>query len=70
MITQVKSHYAKKLETIRKSAGYRQKEVAAAIGEKPSTYAAWEEGRAQPHLHQIDKLHKWYGEWFIEKLFQ
>ena len=68
--TEVKHRFSRILTEHRKSIGYLQKEVAAKIEEKPSTYAAWEEGRAQPHYHQLDKLYRIFGESFIEKLFQ
>lgn len=68
--TNIKTKFGRLLEETRNAQNLKQKEVAAKIGEKLKTYQAWEEGRTQPHLHQIDKLFRIYGETFIEKLFQ
>lgn len=44
------------LRSLRKEKGYTQEDVANYIGEKRSTYSAWEECRSSPSPSQLKNI--------------
>lgn len=57
----MENHIGIKLCKLRKSGGYRQKEIAAMLGIKTSTYSAYEELRANPPLETIYLICMFYN---------
>jgi transcriptional regulator with XRE-family HTH domain len=49
-----------RLARLRRAAGLTQREVATAVGIKPSSVAQWETGRSRPDLERLPILAKLY----------
>lgn len=59
---QFREAFARKLIKLRKQQKLKQADVAAGIGIKLGTYAAYEERRSNPSIPVLKRLAKYYGE--------
>lgn len=59
---QFREAFARKLIKLRKEMGLTQEEVAAGVGIKQKTYAAYEERRSEPSIAVLRLMAKYYGE--------
>jgi len=59
---QFREAFARKLIKLRKEQGLTQADVAAGVGIKHRTYAAYEEARASPSIPILQNLATYYGE--------
>ena len=53
--------FCEALKKARLSAGYSQKEAAAAVGVSPSAYCGYESGRRRPDIGKVGKLCQLFG---------
>lgn len=53
--------FCEALKKARLSAGYSQKEAAAAVGVSPSAYCGYESGRRRPDIGKVGKLCALFG---------